>query len=110
MKLAVLAERLGAELRPAAGGEGRAAGEVEVTGVAGLEKAGPGEVSFLTNLKYSSAGEDDQGGGVDCGAGGAGVSGGDAAGGESLPGVCAGAGAVSSDPAVGCRACMRRRW
>jgi UDP-3-O-[3-hydroxymyristoyl] glucosamine N-acyltransferase len=54
MKLAVLAERLGAELRPAPGGDGRAAGEVEVTGVAGLEKAGPGEVSFLTNMKYSS--------------------------------------------------------
>ncbi len=58
MKLAVLAERLGAELTPAAGGDARARRELEemeITGVAGLEKAGPQEVSFLTNLKYSAA-------------------------------------------------------
>ncbi|WP_025324357.1 UDP-3-O-(3-hydroxymyristoyl)glucosamine N-acyltransferase [Deferrisoma camini] len=44
MTLGELAEKLGAELRgdPA----------VEVTGVATLDRAGPGEVSFLSNPKY----------------------------------------------------------
>jgi UDP-3-O-[3-hydroxymyristoyl] glucosamine N-acyltransferase len=54
MKLATLAERLGASLTPPPGGELRTLQELEVTGVAGLEKAGPQELSFLTNLKYSS--------------------------------------------------------
>lgn len=53
MKLAVLAEKLGASLTPAPGKSLGPVGETEITGVAGLEKAGPQEVSFLTNLKYS---------------------------------------------------------
>lgn len=64
MKLAVLAERLGAELRPAPGADGGAAGAVEVTGVAGLEKAGPAEVSFLTNVKYAALAKQTKAGAV----------------------------------------------
>ncbi len=45
MKLRDLAERLGCELR----GDG----EAEVGGVAGLEQAGPGDVTFLANPRYS---------------------------------------------------------
>ena len=47
MKLKDLAERLGAEL------VGEAAGEVEVSGVAGIEEAGPGQVTFVANPKYA---------------------------------------------------------
>lgn len=50
MQLATLAERLGATLVPAPGSDIPA---VEVTGVAGLEHAGPHEISFLANLRYS---------------------------------------------------------
>jgi len=46
MKLAELAERLGAELR----GDG----DIEVTGVRGLEEAGSSEVTFVSNPKYTS--------------------------------------------------------
>jgi len=44
MKLGELAERLGAELRGDA--------ELEVTGVKGIEEAGPAEVTFVANPKY----------------------------------------------------------
>ncbi|HXK08474.1 MAG TPA: UDP-3-O-(3-hydroxymyristoyl)glucosamine N-acyltransferase [Vicinamibacteria bacterium] len=46
MKLVDLAGRLGCELR----GDG----EIEVTGVASLEKAGPGDVAFLANPRYAA--------------------------------------------------------
>lgn len=45
MKLSEIAERLGCELA----GDGG----VEITGVAGLEHAGPGELTFLANPKYA---------------------------------------------------------
>jgi UDP-3-O-[3-hydroxymyristoyl] glucosamine N-acyltransferase len=45
MKLAELAVQLGAELR----GDG----DVEVTGVRGIEEAGPSEVTFVANPKYA---------------------------------------------------------
>jgi UDP-3-O-[3-hydroxymyristoyl] glucosamine N-acyltransferase len=45
MKLGELASRLGAELRGDA--------ELDVTGVKGIEEAGPTEVTFVANLKYS---------------------------------------------------------
>lgn len=45
MKLGTLAERLGCELR----GDG----ELEITGVAGLEHAGPEHLTFLANPKYA---------------------------------------------------------
>src|SRR5947209_125806 len=45
MKLAELAEALGLELRGDA--------DIEIRGVAGLESAAPGEVSFLSNSKYA---------------------------------------------------------
>ena len=45
MKLRELAERLGCELL----GDG----EVEVRGVAGLEQAGPGDLTFLANARYA---------------------------------------------------------
>jgi UDP-3-O-[3-hydroxymyristoyl] glucosamine N-acyltransferase len=47
MKLAELATRLGCTL------EGDA--QIEIKGVAGIETAGPGEVTFLTNPRYRSA-------------------------------------------------------
>ena len=46
MKLAELAEQLGAELH----GDGG----VDVTGVRGIEEAGPSEVTFVANPKYAS--------------------------------------------------------
>jgi len=48
MKLAQIALSLGATLsRPDAG-------EVEITGVAGIEEAGPGQITFVSNPKYAS--------------------------------------------------------
>jgi UDP-3-O-[3-hydroxymyristoyl] glucosamine N-acyltransferase len=47
MKLNELAERLGATLT---GGDGQA----EITGVSGIEDAGPGEVTFVANPKYAA--------------------------------------------------------
>jgi UDP-3-O-[3-hydroxymyristoyl] glucosamine N-acyltransferase len=46
MKLGELASRLGAELRGDA--------ELEVTGVKGIEEAGPSEVTFVANPRYTS--------------------------------------------------------
>lgn len=46
MKLGELASRLGAELRGNA--------ELEVTGVKGIEEAGPAEVTFVANPKYGA--------------------------------------------------------
>jgi UDP-3-O-[3-hydroxymyristoyl] glucosamine N-acyltransferase len=46
MKLGELASKLGAELRGDA--------DVEVTGVKGIEEAGPAEVTFVANPRYSS--------------------------------------------------------
>jgi UDP-3-O-[3-hydroxymyristoyl] glucosamine N-acyltransferase len=46
MKLGELATRLGAELRGDA--------ELEVTGVKGIEEAGPSEVTFVANPRYTS--------------------------------------------------------
>src|SRR6202521_2971125 len=45
MKLHEIAEKLGCRL------EGN--GEVEITGVAGMEHAGPGQITFLANPKYA---------------------------------------------------------
>ena len=45
MKLKTIAERLGCELA----GDG----EIEITGVAGIEQAGPTELTFLSNPKYA---------------------------------------------------------
>jgi UDP-3-O-[3-hydroxymyristoyl] glucosamine N-acyltransferase len=45
MTLAKLAEILGAELR--------GQGAVAITGIAGIEQAGPGEVTFVSNKKYA---------------------------------------------------------
>ena len=47
MTLRELAERLGCRL------EGD--GAIEITGVAGLEDAGPGDVSFFANPRYAAA-------------------------------------------------------
>ena len=45
MKLGELATRLGAQLRGDA--------ELEVTGIKGIEEAGPTEISFVANPKYA---------------------------------------------------------
>lgn len=47
MKLAEIAQRLGAEL---VGGKG----DVEITGVAGIEHAGASEITFIANPKYAA--------------------------------------------------------
>jgi len=44
MRLQEIAEALGCELR--------GPGDVEITGVAGIEEAGPGELTFVSNPKY----------------------------------------------------------
>ena len=46
MKLRELAEHLGCRL------EGD--GDIEITGVAGIESAGPGQITFLANAKYQA--------------------------------------------------------
>ena len=51
MKLKDLAERLGAEL--VAGDGQETLGDVEITGVAGIEDAGSGHVTFVANPKYA---------------------------------------------------------
>ncbi len=56
MNLRELAQRLGCELR----GDG----DVEVTGVAGIEQAGPGDVTFLANPRYASRLADTRAGAV----------------------------------------------
>ena len=48
MRLHELAQKLGGKLE-------HATGEVEITGVAGIEEASAGEVTFLANPKYSAA-------------------------------------------------------
>ncbi len=57
MTLAELARALGAELLPGPAGAStqEVVASVEVTGVAGLESAGPQEVSFLDNPRYTAA-------------------------------------------------------
>jgi UDP-3-O-[3-hydroxymyristoyl] glucosamine N-acyltransferase len=47
MKLSELAERTGARVEP------ETAGEVEITGAAGLDEAAPGHVTFLSNPRYT---------------------------------------------------------
>lgn len=47
MKLAEIAKRLGAHL------EGD--GDVEINGVAGIEEAGPGQITFVANPRYATA-------------------------------------------------------
>jgi UDP-3-O-[3-hydroxymyristoyl] glucosamine N-acyltransferase len=49
MRLKELAERLGCELRAAQPEDG----DKEITGVAGMEHAGPSEITFLANPKYA---------------------------------------------------------
>ena len=46
MKLWEVADRLGAELR--------GNGDVDITGVAGIEEAGPGQITFIANQKYAA--------------------------------------------------------
>ncbi len=54
MNLQVLARTLGAELC-AAEGQPEAPTGLEIAGVAGLEHAGPQDLSFVSNLKYTAA-------------------------------------------------------
>ena len=56
MKLGELASQLGAELRGDA--------NLEVTGVKGLEEAGPTEVTFVANPRYASLARSTRGGGA----------------------------------------------
>jgi UDP-3-O-[3-hydroxymyristoyl] glucosamine N-acyltransferase len=56
MKLREIAERLGCELA----GDG----ELEITGVAGIEHAGPNEITFLANPKYAPKMRDTRAGAI----------------------------------------------
>src|SRR5450432_3922911 len=47
MKLGDIAQRLGCELEGDPG--------VEINGIAGIERAGPGELTFLSNTRYRPA-------------------------------------------------------
>ncbi|MBI5085057.1 MAG: UDP-3-O-(3-hydroxymyristoyl)glucosamine N-acyltransferase [Acidobacteria bacterium] len=60
MKLQELAGQLGCELRAAGAGDG----EREITGVAGMERAGPGEITFLANPKYAHKVKDTRAGAI----------------------------------------------
>ncbi len=65
MKLREVAERLGAELVPPKETQSQhlpgtptaaeGCGEIEISGVAGIEEAGPGQITFVANPKYASA-------------------------------------------------------
>src|SRR5438067_8118049 len=48
MKLSEIAKQLGAQLEPADA-------DVEITGVAGIEEAGAGQLTFVANPKYAAA-------------------------------------------------------
>ena len=48
MKLSEVAKQLGAQLEPADA-------DVEITGVAGIEEAGAGQLTFVANPKYAAA-------------------------------------------------------
>jgi UDP-3-O-[3-hydroxymyristoyl] glucosamine N-acyltransferase len=48
MKLSTIAQSIGATLE-------NADGEAEITGVAGIEEAGPTQITFISNAKYASA-------------------------------------------------------
>ena len=48
MKLSDIASRLGARLEPPSA-------DAEITGVAGIEEAGPGQLTFVANPKYAAA-------------------------------------------------------
>lgn len=50
MKLSEIAKQLGADLVAGAG-----AGECEIGGVAGIEEAAPGQITFVANPKYAAA-------------------------------------------------------
>ena len=54
MNLAELAERLGAELEVDGRQDAAVRRTIEVTGLAGIESAGPTEVSFVANPKYNA--------------------------------------------------------
>jgi UDP-3-O-[3-hydroxymyristoyl] glucosamine N-acyltransferase len=54
MKLGELAERLGAELRPAEGESAEAAAGREIVRVGGIETADAGTLTFVANPKYAS--------------------------------------------------------
>jgi len=54
MTLGELAERLGAELVAGEGEALEAAAAREVTGVSGIETAGPGQITFVANPKYAA--------------------------------------------------------
>lgn len=51
MRLSDLAARLGARLDVASNSQS----ELEITGVSGIEEAGPGQLTFLSNPKYAAA-------------------------------------------------------
>lgn len=53
MTLGELAERLEAELLPGSGGDHAAAAAIEITGLNGIESAGPTEVTFVANQTYA---------------------------------------------------------
>ncbi len=48
MKLSMIAQSIGATIE-------NADGEVEITGVAGIEEASPSQITFISNAKYASA-------------------------------------------------------
>ncbi|MGH9511507.1 MAG: UDP-3-O-(3-hydroxymyristoyl)glucosamine N-acyltransferase [Terriglobales bacterium] len=52
MKLQQIASALGARIE---NDKGNGAADIEITGVAGIEDAGPGQISFVSNPKYASA-------------------------------------------------------
>jgi UDP-3-O-[3-hydroxymyristoyl] glucosamine N-acyltransferase len=54
MKLQTIATQLGARVVPAPG-TATYGTDVEITGVAGIEEAGPGQLTFVANPKYASA-------------------------------------------------------
>ncbi|HZU23243.1 MAG TPA: LpxD N-terminal domain-containing protein, partial [Terriglobales bacterium] len=53
MKLEEIASRIGARLHLPEGSSGL--GQAEITGVAAIERAGPHELTFVTNQKYAAA-------------------------------------------------------
>ncbi len=55
MKLSEVAHRLHARLVAGEGQSQPVDGEVDITAVAGIEQAGPGEITFIANPKYASA-------------------------------------------------------
>ena len=103
MKLAQIASALNARLE-------NGSPDIEITGVAGIKDAGPGQLTFVANPKYAGAARTTRASAVIVTEEFPAVSDGPVAQQESLPGFRPRSGTFLTDRRAMSRACIRRRW